>query len=80
MKCKRNTYDPDRVENGGRGLKIPFTNESTSNGEKATSLSDCENEPQMGDDRVLLSAADRPVKEDADTEQGYQEEKPAKRW
>lgn len=59
MKCKRYTCDPDRVEKGGRDLKIPFPNESTSNGENATSLSNSEDEPQAGDDRVLLCTAYR---------------------
>lgn len=79
MKCKRYTCDPERIENGGRRLKIPFPNEGTSSGENATSMSNCEDKPHTRDDRMLFRAADRYVKENTDAEQGYKKEKPAKR-
>jgi hypothetical protein len=43
-------------------------------------MSDCEDKPHTRGDRVFLRAADRQVKEKADTGQGYKKEKPAKRW
>jgi hypothetical protein len=78
MKCKRYTCDPERIENGGRRLEIPFPNECTSSGENATSMSNCEDKPHTRDDRTLFRAADRYVKEDTDTKQGYKKEKPTK--
>lgn len=79
MKCKRYACDPERVEKGGRRLKIPFSNKCTSSGQNATGMSDCEDKPHTRDDRVLFRAADGYVKENADTEQGYKKKKPTNR-
>ena len=79
MKCKRYTCDPERIEKGGRRLKIPFPNECTSSRQNATSMSDGEDKPHKRDDRVLFRTANRYVKKNADTKQGYKKEKPAKR-
>ena len=80
MKRKSYACDPERVEKGGRHLKIPFTNERANGGQDATGMSDCEDKPHTRDDRVFFRAADGPVKEDADARQGYKKEKPAKCW
>jgi|SRR5712675_2118074 len=80
MKCKRYTCDPERIEKGGRRLKIPFPNECTGGRQNATGMPNCEDKPHTCDDRMLFDAADRYVKEKTDTGQGYKKEKPAKRW
>lgn len=58
MKCERYACNPERVEKGGRRLKIPFPNEGTGSGHNATGMSDCEDKPHTRDDRVLFRAAD----------------------
>jgi len=50
--------DPERVEKGGRRLKIPFPKEGTGSGHNAAGMSDCEDKPHTSDDRVLFRAAD----------------------
>ena len=65
MKRKCYACDPERVEKGGRRLKIPFPNERAHSGQDATGMSDGEDKPHTRNDRVFFRAAGREVKEDA---------------
>jgi hypothetical protein len=80
MEGKRNARTPEYIKKGGRGLKVPFPNEHASNREDSVRLSDGEDEPHTYNDRVFLCAADMYVKEEANTEQGYKDDKPADLW